>query len=246
MSLAVEIRELVVQFGENRVLKGIDLEIASGEIFAIMGSSGGGKTTLLRCIAGLQDPTSGSVLVDGVDVKSQAEAARKKMGLVFQSAALFDFMSVLENVEFGLERVKERLPRSEIRKRSLAALEQVGLADAAQRLPDELSGGMRKRVGIARARVLEPCLMLYDEPTTGLDPTTTYAIDELIRGVSESDEVTSILVSHDLNSVLRVADRVAFLHQGQIVYLGSNEGFLKSDHPAIIDLVTKTRSTALA
>jgi phospholipid/cholesterol/gamma-HCH transport system ATP-binding protein len=245
MSAVIEIEELQVAFGEQNVLRGITLTVERGEIVAIMGSSGGGKTTLLRCISGLQDATSGSVKVDGLEVGKHKEAVRSRMGMVFQSAALFDFMSVLENVEFGLERSRPRPPKAEIRERAREALNEVGLGDAGAKAPDELSGGMRKRVGIARARVLAPLLMLYDEPTTGLDPITTYAIDELIATVGRARGVTSVLVSHDVNSVLRTSDRVAFLHAGELVFIGSPAEFLKAEHPAVVEVLTKARATEI-
>jgi phospholipid/cholesterol/gamma-HCH transport system ATP-binding protein len=240
----IEIKDLEVDFGPQKVLRGINLKVEAGEIIAIMGSSGGGKTTLLRSISGLQSPTRGSVVVDGIEVHEHPELARSRMGMVFQSAALFDFMSVQENVEFGLERLRPRPSREEIRARALKALADVGLEGVGAKAPDELSGGMRKRVGIARARVLSPLLMLYDEPTTGLDPTTTYAIDELIATVGRSDKLTSVLVSHDVNSVLRTADRVAFLHAGELVFQGTPQEFLVAQHPAVVDVISKSRATS--
>ena len=211
---------------------------------AVMGSSGGGKTTLLRCIAGLIQLTSGSVRVDSIEVRADPEAARRKMGMVFQSAALFDYLDVEQNVLFGVGRHLKLKPKDEraLLKDSLA---RVGLEGNEHLLPSELSGGMRKRVGMARAIALSPSIMLYDEPTTGLDPITTYQIDELISQLRQELGVTSLLVSHDLMSVRRVSDRVAFLHQGELVFLGTPDQFLQSEHPAIQELVTKTQAAKL-
>jgi phospholipid/cholesterol/gamma-HCH transport system ATP-binding protein len=241
----VEVKGLVVRFDERTVLDGIDLHAAPGETLAIMGSSGGGKTTLLRCIAGLLRPTEGTVKVDGIDVVSDPEGARKRMGMVFQSAALFDYMSVKENVLFGIDR-QLRLTGKARHDLADKALGQVGLepSDAAK-MPSELSGGMRKRVGVARALALGPKLMLYDEPTTGLDPITAYTIDSLIASLRKESDVTSIVVSHDVSSVMRVADRIGFLHQGRLIFDGTPDEFEDSREPSIRELVDKARATSL-
>lgn len=239
----LSVQSLVKSFDDRRVLNGIDLAVDEGEIVAIMGSSGGGKTTLLRCISGLIVPNEGSVLLDHVDVQKNPEEARRKMGMVFQSAALFDFMNVTDNVVFGLERHLQ-LTRKERRETAAKALERVGMhVDDMEKMPSDLSGGMRKRVGIARALALSPKLMLYDEPTTGLDPITTYHIDELIVNLRRETQVTSLLVSHDVSSVMRTADRVAFLHEGSLVFYGKTDEFQGSQHPAIRDLIDKSRAT---
>ncbi|MBS1716274.1 MAG: ATP-binding cassette domain-containing protein [Armatimonadetes bacterium] len=234
-----------MRFGSATVLKDIDLAVESGEMVAIMGSSGGGKTTLLRCISGLHASTSGSVTVDGINVIEEPELARTRMGMVFQSSALFDFMTVFENVMFGVRRHSKE-PLKDQRQRVEIALERVGLKDEHHKMPAELSGGMRKRVGMARAIVLEPKVLLYDEPTTGLDPITTYTIDELMARMRGELGITGLVVSHDVTSVMRVADRVAFLHQGELAYSGDKEGFLKSEHPAIKELLTKSSALEFA
>lgn len=240
----IEVSELTKSFGDKQVLKNISFSVNQGEIVAVMGSSGGGKTTLLRCIAGLIQPTSGSVRVDSIEVRAHPEAARRKMGMVFQSAALFDYLSVEQNILFGVGRHLKLNSKDEraLLKDSLA---RVGLEGNENLFPSELSGGMRKRVGMARAIALSPSIMLYDEPTTGLDPITTYQIDELISQLRKELGVTSLLVSHDLMSVRRVSDRVAFLHKGELVFLGTPDQFLESDHPAIQELVTKTQAAQL-
>ena len=210
-----------------------------------MGSSGGGKTTLLRCVSGLAKFKAGKVSIDGVDVREDPEGARRKMGFVFQSAALFDSMTVMENVMFGIERnlsMKARDRRSHAEK----ALRDVGLkTEDARKYPADLSGGMRKRVGLARALALEPKIVLYDEPTTGLDPITTFAIDRLVAGLRDERGVTSLFVSHDLASVVRVADRVAFLHGGELAFVGKPQDFLSDPHEAIQELVRASHATTL-
>lgn len=239
----VRIRGLNKSFDSRSVLKEINLEIAQGEVVAIMGSSGGGKTTLLRCISGLLDPTSGEIFVDGIDVRKDPEEARHRMGMVFQSAALFDYMNVHDNVLFGIRR-QLRLngkDRKEVAKKALA---RVGLENDEEKMPAELSGGMRKRVGIARAIALKPKVMLYDEPTTGLDPITAYTIDGLIVELRKDLNVTTLVVSHDVSSVFRIADRVAFLHSGELIFDGTPSEFAKSREESIRELVSKSQATS--
>ncbi len=240
----IEIKELSHSFGTTSVLKNITLSVAEGEILAVMGSSGGGKTTLLRCISGLIRPTSGEVTVDGVNVNEEPEAARAKMGMVFQSAALFDYLTVGQNVLFGVKR-HLNLSKKEEATLLVDTLERVNLTGNEDLLPAELSGGMKKRVGMARAIALHPKVLLYDEPTTGLDPITTYQIDELVASLRQILGATSILVSHDIISVQRTADRVAFLHEGEVVFVGPPAEFLKSDHPAIKEVVEKSQAKTL-
>jgi len=241
----VRVKGLTHAFGDRVVLRDLDLEIGKGEIVAIMGTSGGGKTTLLKCITGLLMPTAGTVEVDGIDVRSDPEAARRKMGMVFQSAALFDYLDVAGNVLFGVRRWLrlDREAESRLMRETLAT---VGLEDVEHLMPSELSGGMRKRVGIARALALSPAVMLYDEPTTGLDPITTYTIDALIARVRETLGATSVIVSHDVSSVFRVADRIAFLESGELSFVGSPEAFAESGRPAIREMVEKARAESFA
>lgn len=237
----ISVQNLRKEFGPKVVLKGINLEVGAGEIMAIMGSSGGGKTTLLRCIAGLISPTSGTILVNGVNVGESPNEAMQSMGMVFQSAALFDFMTVKENVLFGVRR-RKKLSKSEEDDLAHSYLETVGLEESAHLMPSELSGGMKKRVGIARALALQPKVMLYDEPITGLDPVTAFLIDSLIIKVRDQFEMTSLVVSHDVSSVVRVSDRVAFLDEGELAFLGNPEGFLSSKVPAIEEVVEKSQA----
>lgn len=241
----ISVEGLHQSFSGHEVLKGIDLQVADREILAVMGSSGGGKTTLLRGIAGLAKITAGKVTVNGIDVQAEPDKARRTMGMVFQSAALFDSMTVMENVLFGIER-NLSMPVRERKGHAEKALNDVGLQpEDAAKYPSELSGGMRKRVGLARALALEPKIVLYDEPTTGLDPITTYAIDKLVASLRDELGVTSLFVSHDLASVVRVADRVAFLHEGHLAFVGTPDNFVKDEHPAIAELVKASRSTTL-
>lgn len=228
-------------FENNQVLKGIDLCVHQGEILALMGSSGGGKTTLLKCISGLISPTAGRVVVSGLDVRKEPELARKRMGMVFQSAALFDYLNVYDNVAFGVRRWK-KVKGKELTQLVDETLMRVGLDVVEHLMPSELSGGMRKRVGIARALALQPDVILYDEPTTGLDPITTYTIDQLIVSLRDEVGVTSIVVSHDVNAVLRVADRVAFLHKGELAFLGTPAEFESESHASIRELVLKAQA----
>ncbi len=239
------IRDLVRSFGKKVVLNGITLDVADNEILAIMGSSGGGKTTLLRCIAGLLPPSSGSIEVAGIDVRTNPEQARRLMGMVFQSAALFDYLNVEDNVLFGVRRWTDLRP-TEQRRLVRQTLARVGLKGSEKLMTSELSGGMRKRVGIARALALHPRLMLYDEPTTGLDPITTYTIDSLVSQLRTEMQMTSIVVSHDVSSVLRVADRIAFLDRGELTFIGTPTEFKQVRNPEINELVEKAYAESLA
>jgi phospholipid/cholesterol/gamma-HCH transport system ATP-binding protein len=231
-------------FDGRTVLKNINLQVPDGQITAIMGSSGGGKTTLLRCISGLITPETGEILVDNVDVLKEPEEARRHMGMVFQSAALFDFLNVQDNVLFGVRR-QLSLTAKEENEVVREALHRVGLEGDEMKMPSELSGGMRKRVGIARAIALKPKVMLYDEPTTGLDPVTTYTIDTLIVGLCRELGMTSLVVSHDVNSVFRISQHVAFLHGGELVFDGTTEEFRSSKVEAIEEILEKSQATTL-
>lgn len=239
----ISVRDLSHSFASKEVLKNISFTVSEGEILAVMGSSGGGKTTLLRCVSGLIQASKGMVEINGVSVYRDPDHARRSMGMVFQSAALFDYLNVEQNILFGVKRHHRLTSREEeaLLKDSLA---RVNLQNSEHLFPSELSGGMRKRVGMARAIALNPKVLLYDEPTTGLDPITTFQIDSLIAELRKNLNVTSILVSHDLVSVQRTADRVAFLHQGELVFVGTPDAFIRSDHPAITELVQKSQSTA--
>ena len=236
MADPIRLQDIRYQINGNAVLDGIDLTVARGEIVAIMGRSGAGKTTLLRLIMGLVSPTAGQVFVDDKDIGALDERElndlRRGMGMVFQGAALFDSMTVGENVAFGLAEHRLVSP-SDLGERVRRLLEMVGMLGTEELMPAQLSGGMCKRVGIARALAMEPSIMLYDEPTAGLDPISAAAVDNLIRGLREQVGVTSVLVSHNLASLQRVADRAALLHGGRFLATASLAELDESDNPAV-------------
>ena len=219
-------------FGEQRVLQGVSLTVSPGETVAVLGRSGTGKSVLLKTIIALMDPDAGSVHVFGRNLHALDEsgrlAARAGIGYVFQGAALFDSLTVMENVGFTL--LQRRMPEAEVRRQVQERLEMVGLADAIDKVPSELSGGMQKRVGLARAIVGEPKLVLYDEPTTGLDPLTTDVINRIILRLRRKLGVTSVVVTHDVKSAFTIADRIIMLDQGRIVAQGTPQEIEQSDN----------------
>lgn len=227
----IEIKELYKRFEDNEVLKGVNLTIGKGHTTAIIGSSGSGKSVLLKHIMGLMKPDAGCVFLQGICVTElsyeELKSVRKKMAMVFQGAALFDSMTIAENVGIGLQRHSNLSPK-EIRERVTQCLNRVGLFGIEGNYPSELSGGMQKRVAIARAIAMEPQILLYDEPTTGLDPIRANSINDLIVNLQNTLDVTSIVVTHDMNSVARVADFVAFLHDGRIHFEGTVEELANS------------------
>jgi phospholipid/cholesterol/gamma-HCH transport system ATP-binding protein len=237
----VSLQDVQLSYGAKEVLRGITLEIEQAEILVIMGSSGAGKTSLLKCIAGLETMTGGEILLDGISVSKDPAGAHQKLGFVFQYAALFDYLNVWDNVLFGAKRMR-KISFEERQELVAGRLEEVGLTGTEELMPSELSGGMKKRVGLARALALEPQVILYDEPTSGLDPVTAFAIDQLIVETRDKRGVTSIVVSHDVTSILRVADRIAFLDEGEIAFLGSAEEFEASTYGPIQDLLAKSRA----
>lgn len=220
----IEIKDLRKSFENNEVLRGVNLTIGKGHTTAIIGSSGSGKSVMLKHIMGLMKPDSGCVFLDGLCVTemtyNELKTVRKKMAMVFQGAALFDSMSVEENVGIGLYNHTNK-SRKEIGERVTHCLKLVGLHNTEKLSPAELSGGMQKRVAIARAIAMEPQILLYDEPTTGLDPIRANSINDLIVRLQDKLDVTSIVVTHDMNSVDRIADFVAFLHKGEIRFEGT-------------------------
>jgi len=234
--IAIAIQGLHKSFGPQRVLEGVDLQIRPGERVVIMGRSGGGKSVLLKLIIGLLKPDSGTVLVDGEDIvpmnERQLLVVRRKFGMLFQSSALFDSMTVAENVGFALER-KRTCNRAAIRQKVSEALELVDLSGTEEKKPAQLSGGMRKRVGLARAIVYRPEILLFDEPTTGLDPIAAETIDHLIVRISESLKTTSVAVTHDVHSASRIAERIFMLHEGRIHAQGTSEEIFKSTDPIL-------------
>lgn len=232
----IEVKDLHKSFGGIKVLTGIQLDIPEGSTCVILGGSGSGKTVLMKHMIGLLKPDSGQVIVDGEDIvpldERELERVRKKFGMVFQGAALFDSMTVYENVSFPL-REHQKLPEAEVQEIVRQKLSIVGLKDVENRFPSDLSGGMRKRVGLARAIILDPKIVLYDEPTTGLDPITTDYVDEMILAAKKELGVTSVVISHDIASAFKVADKIAFLYQGVIVEQGPPQQLRHSQHPAV-------------
>jgi phospholipid/cholesterol/gamma-HCH transport system ATP-binding protein len=227
----IEVRNLHKQFNSHSVLDGVSFRIENGESVAIIGRSGSGKSVLLKHLIGLLQPDTGTVLIDGENIVAMNErrllGVRRKFGMVFQSAALFDSMTVAENVAFGLRR-HEHLTEAEIGRRVAGILEVVDLAGTEKKKPAELSGGMRKRAGLARAIVYEPQIVLYDEPTTGLDPIVADSIDQLIVRVRDRFKVTTVVVTHDMRTARRVGQRVLLLHDRRIYASAAAEEFFAS------------------
>jgi phospholipid/cholesterol/gamma-HCH transport system ATP-binding protein len=233
----IEIRDLHKSFGDHKVLSGISLDVPSGSTLVILGGSGSGKTVLMKHMIGLLKPDSGQVIVDGEDIVPmgplELEKLRRKFGMVFQAAALFDSMTVYENVSFPLREHRKDLSDEQMRALVREKLAIVGLKNVEAKYPADLSGGMRKRVGLARAIVLDPKIVLYDEPTTGLDPITTDYVDEMILDAKKQLGVTSVVISHDVASAFKVADNIAFLYQGVIVDQGHPSKLRHSEHPGV-------------
>jgi phospholipid/cholesterol/gamma-HCH transport system ATP-binding protein len=229
---AVVLTGLHKSFGAQKVLNGIDLTVGSGQTLVVLGRSGTGKSVLLKLIIGLQKPDSGSILIHGREVTTSGVEAmneiRRKMGFLFQHAALYDSLTVEENVAFPLRRNGNTSPAVR-RDRVRALLAGVGMQDHLRKMPGDLSGGMQKRVGLARALALDPGILLLDEPTAGLDPITSREIDDLILKLQEEREVASIVVTHDLHSAKTIADRIVLLHQGNAVIEGTFEELDRSD-----------------
>jgi len=236
----IEVRNLRKSFGGQSVLDGVSFRIENGESVAIIGRSGSGKSVLLKHLIGLLQPDRGDVLIDGQNIVAMNErrllGVRRKFGMVFQGAALFDSMTVAENVAFGLRR-HEHLTEPEIARRVAAILEMVDLPGTENKKPAELSGGMRKRAGLARAIVYEPQIVLYDEPTTGLDPIVSDSIDQLMVRVRDRFRVTTVVVTHDMRTARRVGQRVLMLHDRRIYASGEPDEFFASRDPVVRQFV---------
>jgi phospholipid/cholesterol/gamma-HCH transport system ATP-binding protein len=232
----IEVRDLRKSFGSHTILGGVNFRIEKGESVVIIGRSGGGKSVLLKHLIGLIKPDSGQVLVDGEDIVPMDERellrVRRKFGMLFQSAALFDSMTVAENVAFAFRRERS-LPEEEVARKVSQVLEMVDLPGTEEKKPSELSGGMRKRVGLARAIIYEPQIVLYDEPTTGLDPIVSDSIDHLIMRVRDLLEVTTVVVTHDMRSARRVGQRILMLHNTKIYAAGKTEEIFQSQDPVV-------------
>ncbi|MEO8351446.1 MAG: ABC transporter ATP-binding protein [Chthoniobacteraceae bacterium] len=236
----IQTRDLRKALGAQMVLRGVDLDVAHGETCVILGRSGCGKSVLLKHLIGLFRPTSGRVSIDGADITQLPEkkllTVRRKVGMLFQSAALFDSMTVEQNLAFPLREAGVR-DRKEIDDRIAEALEMVDLSGAETKMPSTLSGGMRKRVGLARTIVGRPTCILYDEPTTGLDPITADSINHLIRRLQNRLRVTSVVVTHDMKTAFHTADHVVFLHEGRAYFDGHLDEMQAADDPVLTDFI---------
>lgn len=231
-SAVIEINNLQKGFDSQEVLKNVSLKLFEGENLAVMGKSGSGKSVLIKCIVGLFSAESGTIKVLGKDVNSLHNAdlgeLRKKIGFLFQSGALYDSMTVRQNLEFPLKRIRKDLSRKEFNEKIMEALENVGLSDALDKMPSQLSGGMRKRISLARTIVIDPMIMLYDEPTTGLDPATSDEISLLINRVQKNYKTSSIIITHDIECARSTANRIIMLHNGEVYKEGDLNDFEES------------------
>jgi phospholipid/cholesterol/gamma-HCH transport system ATP-binding protein len=236
----VAVRSLAKRIGRQEILRGVDLEVWTGETLAIIGRSGGGKSVLLKHIVGLMEPDAGEIWIQGQNIIGMSErqlgAIRTKVGILFQGGALFDSMTVGENIAFPLREAGERDPKV-LRSRVREMLEVMEMEGEEDKMPVSLSGGMKKRVGLARSIVRRPSCVLYDEPTSGLDPVVADSINRLIRRLQERFGMTSIVVTHDMKSAFDVADRIAYLHQGRIYFDGTTAELQKSTDPLIQDFL---------
>lgn len=234
--IIISIRDLVTHYGNRPILQGINLDIRRGETMVILGRSGCGKSTLLRHLVGLALPTSGQIIIKGYDLAAMSEGETapvlRKMGMLFQGAALFNSMTVGDNVALPL-REHTRLEESTIKIMTRIKLELVGLAGFENFMPAQLSGGMKKRAGLARAIAMDPEILFCDEPSAGLDPVVAVGIDELILKLKRAFNMTTVVVTHELASVFKIADRIAMLHEGQIVALGTPEELRDNAHPIV-------------
>ena len=238
--LVIELKDIHKSFNNKSVLRGVNLEVKKGESLVVIGGSGSGKSVLLKHIIGLLKPDKGSVMVDSTDIsrldENGLDEMRKKFGMLFQSAALFDSMKVWENVGFGLKR-HTRMTDREIKDAAVRKLRKVGLVGVEDVMPSELSGGMRKRVGLARAIAMEPEILLYDEPTTGIDPIMADAIDDLIIKMGKELDITSVAITHDMRSAFKIADTIAMLYNGVIIAAGSPEEIQHTSDPVVRQFV---------
>jgi phospholipid/cholesterol/gamma-HCH transport system ATP-binding protein len=232
----IEVRDVKKRFGTHSILDGVSFRIEKGESVVIIGRSGGGKSVLLKHLIGLLKPDAGQVLIEGEDIVPMNERqllhVRRKFGMLFQSAALFDSMTVAENVGFAFRRDRT-LPEEEIRRKVAEVLEMVDLPGTEDKKPSELSGGMRKRVGLARAIIYQPQIVLYDEPTTGLDPIASDSIDQLILRVRDRLDVTTVVVTHDMRSTRRLGQRILMLHNQRIYVSGTPDEIFNSQDPVV-------------
>jgi len=236
----ISVRGLVKRIGAEEILRGVDLDVASGETLAIIGRSGGGKSVLLKHLIGLMRPDAGEIWIEGQNITQLSErelaAIRKKVGILFQGSALFDSMSVAENISFPLREAGERDP-GVLRAKVREMLEVMELEGEEDKMPVNLSGGMKKRVGLARSIIRQPSCILYDEPTSGLDPVVSDSINRLIRRLQRRFGVTSIVVTHDMKNAFHVADHIAYLHEGRIYFHGTVAELQQSSDPVLQDFL---------
>ena len=237
----IDVKNLYKSYGGKGVLSDISLSVSHGQSLAVVGKSGAGKSVLLRCLIGLVKPDNGTIYVDNKLINtmnfSQLQKIRSSIGMVFQFGALFDSMTVGENISLALQKLT-KLNENEIQQRVRNSLEEVDMAGTEDLMPAELSGGMKKRVGIARAIAIKPAYLFYDEPTTGLDPVMTDSINRLIRKFQDTGEVTSVIITHEMRTVYDVADRVLLLHEGRIQYDGSPNTINNVDDPVVQQFIT--------
>lgn len=235
--IIAEIINLKKSFGEQEVLKSISFKLYKGENLVVLGKSGSGKSVLIKCIVRLMNADDGSINVFGKDVyklsSKELSIMREKIGFLFQSGALYDSMTVKQNLEFPLRRIKMGLNEKEISEKVNEVLENVGLKDSLNKMPSQLSGGMRKRISLARTIIVDPLIMLYDEPTTGLDPITSDEISLLINDVQKKYKTSSIIITHDINCALATANRILMLKDGEVYLEGNSDEFEKSSDPLI-------------
>lgn len=233
----IDINDLRIGFGNHEVLKGVSLQLKKSENLVVLGKSGTGKSVLIKCIVRLLNPDHGSIRVFGQDITGlktkDLNDVRKKIGFLFQSGALYDSMTVRQNLEFPLRRIRKEMKSAERKEKVMEALENVGLPDAIDKMPSELSGGMRKRISLARTIIIDPEIMLYDEPTTGLDPITSDEISQLINEIQHKYKTASIIITHDIECAKTVADRYMMLKEGEVYKEGLPEEFEKDEDPFI-------------
>ncbi|CAM3437367.1 L-cystine import ATP-binding protein TcyN [Flavobacterium longum] len=243
----IDIRDLSIGFGGNPVLRNLSLQLHKQENLVVLGKSGTGKSVLIKCIVRLLNPDSGNINVLGEDITSVGAKPlaeiRKKVGFLFQGAALYDSMTVRENLEFPLRRIRKDLKEEDIREKVEAALENVGLPDAIDKMPSELSGGQRKRIGLARTIIVEPEIMLYDEPTTGLDPITSDEISHLINDIQQKFKTSSIIITHDIECARTVANRFVMLKDGELYKDGSLDEFENDKDPFVSAFFNTNKTT---
>jgi phospholipid/cholesterol/gamma-HCH transport system ATP-binding protein len=233
----IVVENLMIGFKKQHVLTNISLNLFKGENLVVLGKSGSGKSVLIKCIVRLLIPDSGKIELFGKDLETmnreELDEARKKTGFLFQSGALYDSMTVKQNLEFPLRRIRKNLTEKEISEKVAEVLENVGLADTLNKMPSQLSGGMRKRISLARTIIVDPLIMLYDEPTTGLDPATSDEISSLINDVQKKYKTSSLIITHDIECVRTTADRIIMLHEGEVYTEGTLDHFEKSADPLI-------------